>query len=936
MASNLIGTDKEVGTVFRIQPNNGPPVDVIIVAAPTPPTPLPAWLEGNGPPAPTLGNVGDFYLNGANGDVYTKTGLGWGTAVCNIHGAPGMPGSTWFEQAGPPGPGVGNPGDFDLNTSNGDVYQKSPGNIWGLVGNIQGVAGLPGSTWYEQAGAPGPGVGVPGDFDLDVVTGDVYQKSPGNIWVAVGNIKGAPGTPGSVWFEQAGAPGPGVGNPGDFDLNTTNGDVYQKSPGNIWVLVGNIEGPPGTLTRLPKSLYVAASTTVPGGSQDGNIETPFAGIEAALAVMTPGGKYRVVLDPDDYSAQVVTTDPAAIIEFDGTNQRPGFNTGPLLPQIVLVNSAVTVRGCEFEAALSAGKLWLYDCITGSGFNTLTSTDFYATGCTLFSNVLAGVDSFGECKLLNCRLGNSAGGVGALTARYGAELDGCFIDAPVTVGVTDATPPVRLTDCTMTAGLPFACPTPGKHIACDNMSFAQLQAVPLTNILLDQSEVATIDPLWFTLDADILATDSFVVSVPLTGTALKNMRPGNAVHVRNGDDGALEAVGGTVVTARVATIPTAPITVGTTPDALAISLVGGRALVANSGSNDVTPFAWSGTAWIAGAPIAVGTAPNNVAITPDGLRALVLNSGSDNVTPLAWSGAAWIPDTPVAVGTGPNAVAITPDGLRALVVNYTTNNVTPLAWSGTAWIPDTPVAVGTAPQIVAITSDGLRALVTNSTSNDVTPLLWSGGVWVPDTPVSVGTAPDDVAITPDGLRALVVNYTSNNVTPLAWSGAAWIAAAPVAVGTSPYVVAITPDGLRALVANNGSNDVTPLAWSGAAWVPDTSVLVGTGPDYLAISPDGLRALVTNSTSGDLTPLAWSAGAWIPGAPLAVGTAPGVVGITPDGLRALVVNYGSNNVNPFSWYGSAWIADGPLGLAITVHAGSGNVPTGSYTCVAWVGA
>jgi hypothetical protein len=41
------------------------------------------WLSGSGVPASSLGADGDYYLNTANNDVYTKTSGTWAT-VTNI------------------------------------------------------------------------------------------------------------------------------------------------------------------------------------------------------------------------------------------------------------------------------------------------------------------------------------------------------------------------------------------------------------------------------------------------------------------------------------------------------------------------------------------------------------------------------------------------------------------------------------------------------------------------------------------------------------------------------------------------------------------------------------------------------------------------------------------------------------------------------------
>lgn len=56
----------------------------------------------------------------------------------------------------------------------------------------EGPQGLPGAKWYNQAGAPAPGLGIDGDYSLDTTNGDVYEKISGT-WTYVGSIKGATG-----------------------------------------------------------------------------------------------------------------------------------------------------------------------------------------------------------------------------------------------------------------------------------------------------------------------------------------------------------------------------------------------------------------------------------------------------------------------------------------------------------------------------------------------------------------------------------------------------------------------------------------------------------------------------------------------------------------------------------------------------------------------
>ena len=54
---------------------------------------------------------------------------------------------------------------------------------------------------------------------------------------------GSQGTPGEKWFSQAGAPAGATGIVGDWALDTTSGDVYEKTGASTWTSRGNLRGP---------------------------------------------------------------------------------------------------------------------------------------------------------------------------------------------------------------------------------------------------------------------------------------------------------------------------------------------------------------------------------------------------------------------------------------------------------------------------------------------------------------------------------------------------------------------------------------------------------------------------------------------------------------------------------------------------------------------
>lgn len=64
---------------------------------------------------------------------------------------------------------------------------------------------------------------------------------------------------GSSWFDGAGTPSSGLGVNGDYYLNTTNGDVYEKA-GGTWTLVGNIKGPAGANGTNGVGVPIAGTT----------------------------------------------------------------------------------------------------------------------------------------------------------------------------------------------------------------------------------------------------------------------------------------------------------------------------------------------------------------------------------------------------------------------------------------------------------------------------------------------------------------------------------------------------------------------------------------------------------------------------------------------------------------------------------------------------
>lgn len=106
------------------------------------------WISGESIPNNTDGTDGDFYWQ-SSGDYYHKIAGQWqllGTlrgedGINGVNGLDGADGATWLSGETVP-ESEGNQGDFYLQTSTGNYYQKDIN--WQLIGNLKGERGDPG------------------------------------------------------------------------------------------------------------------------------------------------------------------------------------------------------------------------------------------------------------------------------------------------------------------------------------------------------------------------------------------------------------------------------------------------------------------------------------------------------------------------------------------------------------------------------------------------------------------------------------------------------------------------------------------------------------------------------------------------------------------------------------------------------------------------
>lgn len=240
------------------------------------------WYTGASNPDPTasLGLEGDFYINTVTSDIFQKQNNLW-VIVFNVKGVKGDKGDTgtsgkngvvWYTGTVSPPPAAitANVSDFYLNTQSGELYRKDPPGWIGPVTIIKGTNGKDGSngvngtngtsgtngaTWISGTGNPVAGAGTVGDLYFEVLSGSVYQKNLSGWGNSISVLKGSTGltgtpglngTNGTAWCSSSsisdpntqvvpGCPNDGSGNFGDYFLNTTSGDVYNKSTGTTWI-----------------------------------------------------------------------------------------------------------------------------------------------------------------------------------------------------------------------------------------------------------------------------------------------------------------------------------------------------------------------------------------------------------------------------------------------------------------------------------------------------------------------------------------------------------------------------------------------------------------------------------------------------------------------------------------------------------------------------
>jgi Collagen triple helix repeat (20 copies) len=383
-------------------------------------------------------------LNGSHALVLQDTGTtcpGGTTAISwNQQGAAGPAGA-----AGPQGPtgpaGAAGPegpkGDTGAQGPAGDTGPAGPAGPVGAPGvpGSPGPAGANGNTILNGTGAPAETLGNDGDFYLDTAADVLYGPKAGGTWPVnrtslVGNPgttgpagpagpqglagpQGPAGTNGNRILNGTGAPPSGLGNDGDFYIDTAADVLYGPKSSGTWPTPGtSLAGPPGAPgTGATVAAEAAGANCVNGGVKvtDGNGNTAYACTGATGPqgpAGTPGGIDSMVGTPCDvntpyagtlnvtYAPQDNKTD-SVTIACDLTNPDYALNVSIVTPTFNPQAPNPTAAGVSDSPAGRDGGL---DCFEQDG-NLLANrcTDIFAGGTTvtLTLHVNEGVPASGQ-------------------------------------------------------------------------------------------------------------------------------------------------------------------------------------------------------------------------------------------------------------------------------------------------------------------------------------------------------------------------------------------------------------------------------------------------------------------------------------------------------------------------------------------------------------
>lgn len=222
------------------------------------------WFNGNTNPSSSLGSIGDFYLNTTNGDYFNKTDNVTWTFISSFK-------TNWLTDSGVPSNSLGNIGDFYIDLNNANLYKKTTITNWTLLRKLK-------TDWINNTSSPLEEEGNVGDYFINTSTSEYYIKTNNTTWDLLGSfspsfVSGVVNTlnPG----EQASASISNTGNPNEFAINLniprgnsgnngTNGTAATITIGTVTTLS---PGSSATVTNIGSSSAAVLNFGIPQGLQ---------------------------------------------------------------------------------------------------------------------------------------------------------------------------------------------------------------------------------------------------------------------------------------------------------------------------------------------------------------------------------------------------------------------------------------------------------------------------------------------------------------------------------------------------------------------------------------------------------------------------------------------------------------------------------------------
>lgn len=327
-------------------------------------------------------------------------------------------------------------------------------------------------------------------------------------------------------------------------------------------------------------------------------------------------------------------------------------------------------------------------------------------------------------------------------------------------------------------------------------------------------------------------DNISIGLPASGTG--NIAPFTAINNTNSP-----------VKAKVNVVP--------------IPSISGYAYVANSNSNNVSVINLQTNKVIA--TVTVGKTPNCLAVSPDGGRVYVANydDGTLSVIDASKNNVEKV----ITVGSTPYGIAVSPDGGVVYVTSESSQYVTAV---NTVDYTTTNIPVDGVPTNVLVSPDGKLLYVTGFNRNQIYVFDRAANTLKATIP-TIG-APFSLDISPDGSRLYYVNTNALCIV----SASSNTVTETIPVGQNPVAIAADPGGGIVYVTNNASNtvsvvDVTSDSVTG-------TINIGHNPGGISITPDGNTLYATNESDGtvsviDIKTLAVSTTVKVGAGPVSIG-------------------------------------------------------------------